>query len=107
MSSSNNILTFEDLLELLKTGKQLASEVNFPELLDAILLCAQRLTDSPDASIFLYDGKRDSLYFAAATGEKGPMLMREFGEFSEKRIPLQSKAGIVFSTGKSDRKSVV
>ena len=29
------------------------------------------------------------------------MLMREFGEFSEKRIPLQSKAGIVFSTGKS------
>jgi adenylate cyclase len=101
MSSSKDVLTFEDLLELLETGKQLASQVSFPELLDAILLRAQQLTDSPEASIFLYDGKRDSLYFAAATGEEGPMLMREFGEFSEKRIPLQSKAGIVFSTGKS------
>jgi adenylate cyclase len=101
MSSPKDVLTFEDLLQLLKTGKQLASEVNFPALLDAILLRAQQLTDSPDASIFLYDGRRDSLYFAAATGEKGPMLMREFGEFSEKRIPLHSKAGVVFSTGKS------
>jgi adenylate cyclase len=101
MSSAADILTFEDLLELLKTGKQLASEVNFPELLDAILLGAQKLTDSPDASIFLYDSKRDGLYFAAATGEKGPMLMRDFGEFSARRVPLESKAGIVFSTGKS------
>jgi adenylate cyclase len=101
MSSSKDILTFEDLIQLLETGKQLASEVSFPELLDTILMRAQQLTDSPEAAVFLHDPKRDSLYFAAATGEEGPMLMREFGEFSENRIPLHSKAGVVFSTGKS------
>src|SRR5437762_1650089 len=101
MTQSSEILAVGDLLELLNTAKQLASEVSFPELLDAILARAQQLTDAPDASIFLYDSKSESLYFAAATGEKGPMLVREFGEFSDKRIPLHSKAGTVFSTGKS------
>ncbi|HKR85184.1 MAG TPA: GAF domain-containing protein, partial [Terriglobales bacterium] len=101
MTQSSDILAFDDLLELLNTAKQLASEVNLPQLLDTILARAQQLTDAPDASIFLYDNKRESLYFAAATGEKGPMLLREFGEFSDKRIPLHSKAGTVFSTGKS------
>ncbi|HXU18729.1 MAG TPA: TIR domain-containing protein [Terriglobales bacterium] len=101
MTQPIDILTIDDLLELLNTAKQLASEVSLPELLDAILARAQQLTDAPDASIFLYDNKRESLYFAAATGEKGPMLLREFGEFSDKRIPLHSKAGTVFSTGKS------
>ena len=99
MTQTIDILTIDDLLELLNTAKQLASEVSLPELLDAILARAQQLTDAPDASIFLYDNKRESLYFAAATGEKGPMLLREFGEFSDKRIPLHSKAGTVFSTG--------
>ena len=101
MTQSSEILAVDDLLELLNTAKQLASEVSLPELLDAILARAQQLTDAPDASIFLYDSKRESLYFAAATGEKGAMLVREFGEFSDKRIPLHSKAGTVFSTGKS------
>jgi hypothetical protein len=82
MTQSSEILAVDDLLELLNTAKQLASEVSLPELLDAILARAQQLTDAPDAAIFLCDSKRESLYFAAATGEKGPMLVREFGEFS-------------------------
>jgi len=101
MTSSKDVLTFEDLTQLLETSKQLASEVSYAELLDAILLRAQQLTNSPEASILLYDSKRDGLYFAAATGEEGPMLMREYGEFSETRVPLHSKAGVVFKTGKS------
>ena len=101
MTQSNDTLGLDDLIELLKTAKQLSSEVSLPELLDTILARAQQLTDAPYASIFLYDGKRDGLYFAAATGEKAPMLVNEFGEFSDKRIPLHSKAGVVFTTGKS------
>ena len=36
MTQPIDILTIDDLLELLNTAKQLASEVSLPELLDAI-----------------------------------------------------------------------
>ena len=93
-------LTREDLMTLVEIGRELAAEVNLKALLPRILNKASQLTDSPDASIILYDEKLQQLYFAEATGAKAPILLEKWGETSGQGIPIQgSKAGDVFTTG--------
>lgn len=92
-------LTLADYAALLETGKHLTAQINIDELLRAILNTAGELTDSPDGSVLLWDEERSGLYFAAAIGDSGPMLLKKWGEASNQRVPLQgSKAGAVFTS---------
>jgi adenylate cyclase len=96
------LLRTTDLVALVKTGSDLAAEVNLNTLLGHILSRASDLTDSPESSIILYKEDTKSLYFAAATGTSANYLLATWGEFSDKKIPLHgSKAGEVFTTGRS------
>lgn len=101
MDRVDQILTPSDLAALIESAKQLASEVDLDVLLESILVKAGHLMDSPEGAIFLKDPQQDGLYFAAATGGKAAMLLQEWGVKSSKRVPMQSKAGVVFSSGKS------
>jgi adenylate cyclase len=102
VSHPEDILTAEDYAVLVDSGKHLSAEINTEDLLREILLKAGQLTASADGSILLYDRERTGLYFAAATGESAPVLLRSWGRGSNQRVPLQgSKAGAVFTTGKS------
>ena len=101
MDSHDRLLTLDDLIMLVQTGRELAEEVSVKRLLTMILERASTLTDSPDASIILYNQKRGSLYFGHAIVANAKMLLQRWGESSEKGIPLKgSKAGQVFRTGK-------
>src|SRR5262245_14596473 len=87
-------------MELVEISRELASQVSLRPLLQKILSKASELTDSPDSSVLLYDNKRRSLYFAAATGSNSEMCLENWGESSDQRIPLKgSIAGEVFLTG--------
>jgi class 3 adenylate cyclase/putative methionine-R-sulfoxide reductase with GAF domain len=100
MSIGEHFLKKADYVALIESGKQLTSEIDIDDLLQQILKTAGQLTDSPDGSILLYDEERLGLYFAAAIGESGSMLLKNWGESSNQRVPIQgSKAGVVFSTG--------
>src|SRR5579872_2980279 len=99
---SSGLLTQSDLQSLVEIGARLGSEVRLPKLLDLILENAGKLMDSPNGAVLLHDEARNGLYFAAATGEHSPELLRDWGEAAEKRVPVEgSKAGSVFSTGES------
>ena len=98
MASSD--LPREDLLLLLETAGQLATESDQARLADTILGRACTMTGSPDGSVLLFDQDRGGLFFAAAKGEKGPSLLENWGEYSSQRVPVVgSKAGQVFTTG--------
>jgi class 3 adenylate cyclase len=102
MANDRDILTRGDLKVLVQSGHELASQVALDVLLSSILSKACELTNSPDSSIIMHNENRNSLYFAAATGNNASMLLNQWGENSEKQIPIHgSKAGQVFSTGKS------
>ncbi len=102
MSIGEHLLKKADYVALIESGKQLTSEIDIDDLLQKILKTAGQLTDSPDGSILLYDEERLGLYFAAAIGESGSMLLKNWGESSNQRVPIQgSKAGVVFSTGEA------
>ena len=102
MSTNERKLTDADLLTLVVTGRELAAEVSLRSLLGTILDKASRLTDSPKASVILFDEKRAVLYIAHATGEDAAAVMEGWGKSSERGIPLQgSKAGEVFRSGRA------
>lgn len=96
-----SVLAENELLELANVGQRLASEIDLRKLLADILAAACRLTDSPDGAIILYDEAKAGLYFAAATGGSAKDVLERWGESSERRVPLESKAGVVFSTGRA------
>ena len=97
-----------DLLALVETSRDLASELDLRALLPRILARAGGLTGSPDGSIILYDPERKDLYFAEAIGSASAMLMKTFGPNREKGIPLEgSKAGQVFTSGRSLKEDVL
>ncbi len=90
------------MLSLIETGRILSSEVTLNTLLTTILEKACTLTDSPDGSLLLLDEKRLALYFAEAVGANSRLLLERWGRSSAERVPLKkSKAGVVFTTGKS------
>jgi CHAT domain/GAF domain len=98
-------LHLNDLMELVQISRELAAQVNLEPLLQSILSKASELTNSPASSVILYNsrrlykGRRGSLYFAAATGDKSDMLLEKWGEFAEHQIPVEgSIAGKVFVT---------
>lgn len=102
MSRSERKLTDEDLLTLVETGRELAAEVGLRPLLETILDRASRLTDSPKASVILFDEKRAVLYIAHASGENAAAVMEGWGKSSERGIPLDgSKAGEVYTSGRA------
>jgi hypothetical protein len=94
-------LSYEDLLNLVESGKELAARVNTEALLQDILCRARQLTESEGASILLEDERAGGLYFAAALGKSAPAILAEYGRSSAKRVPLESKAGAVFLSGQS------
>jgi adenylate cyclase len=96
---SHDHLTREDLAALVSTSRQLSAEVGLDELLDLILATACALTDSPDSALFLHDPNRNSLFFAAATGEDAEQALSMFGRDSLQHVPLESVAGRAFETG--------
>ncbi len=99
MDATIELLNNNDLLSLLQSTQDLSSQIALEKLLKNILLKACELTDSPDASVILYNKFRNTLYFAEAMGENSKMLLREWGEFSQKNIPLAgSISGKVFTT---------
>jgi class 3 adenylate cyclase len=95
------VLSREDLLNLVESGKELASLVDPRVLLQNILERARHLTDSEGASILLEDERNGGLYFAAALGDTAAEVLAKYGEASKQRVPPNSKAGIVFLSGKS------
>ncbi|MCU1234563.1 MAG: adenylate/guanylate cyclase [Candidatus Solibacter sp.] len=98
--ASSDLLPREDLVALLETAGQLATEADQARLADAILTRACQMTNSPDGSVLLFDPDRGGLFFAAAKGEKGPSLLENWGEYSSQRVPVAgSKAGLVYTTG--------
>lgn len=102
MGTDSELLKKEELLTLVETGRVLAAEVSLNSLLNTILEKASTLTDSPDASVILYNEKREDLYFAHAIGASAESLLNQWGETSKQGIPMDcSKAGEVFRTGKS------
>jgi class 3 adenylate cyclase len=98
---AESVLDEKELLELANVGQRLASEIDLRKLLAEILDAACRLTDSPDGAVILYDPARAGLYFAAATGASAHEVLERWGESSEHRVPLESKAGAVFSSGRA------
>jgi class 3 adenylate cyclase len=99
LAETAEVLDVDDLVTLVATSRELASEVHLPRLLHRILAEATRLTDSPDGSVLLLDGERGCLYFADAVGAAAPMLLTEWGRHGERRVPLVgSKAGEVLTS---------
>lgn len=98
---SERVLTYEDLLSLVESGKELPSRMDLSLLLQDILQRARQLTGSRGASVLLRDERVEGLYFAAALGEDAPAILAKYGETSKERVPLESKAGVVFLSGKS------
>lgn len=101
MSSNANLLTQADLFALVESARELSTQIELEKLLQGILAKASELTDSPDASVILYNEQRDSLYFAGATGENGQMLMERMGESAPEQVRMESIAGEVFRAGQS------
>ncbi|MCH5374149.1 MAG: GAF domain-containing protein, partial [Planctomycetes bacterium] len=116
MTGSSPLLKPDDMLALIECGRELNAQLTLDVLLRNILNKAAQLTDSPDTSIMLRHDDRDSLYFAAATGEKAEWVLTTFGKHSAKDIPIYkteadrrgdegdpygSKAGRVFATCQS------
>lgn len=100
--AGDSVLSLEDLLGLVDSAKELSSEVDLSDLLEKILRRAGDLTGSPSGSVFLYDGERPGLYFAAATGPKAQQALAKFGELAPDRIPVEgSKAGRVYLSGET------
>jgi len=95
------VLSYEDLLNLVETGKDLAARVDLKGLLQDILERACHLTDSQGAAILVEDERAGGLYFAAALGGDAAGILARWGERSAERIPLKSKAGQVFLSGES------
>lgn len=90
----------EELRTLLDLAGELAAQVDYRKVVEAILERACAFTNSPEGSILLFDPIRNGLYFAAALGPKRSELLGKFGEFSNQRIPLEgSKAGQAFRCG--------
>ena len=99
---NDSILTTADLLTLVESGRELASQIDLDVLLKNLLRKATELTDSQDSSVILYNDTRNTLYFAGATGAKAEMLLKKWGEFSLEQIPIEgSQAGEVFTSRKS------
>ncbi len=95
-------LSKNDLLNLVQTASELSSKIDLNDLLQLILSKAGELTDSPDCAILLLNSERNSLFFASALGKNSSLLLEQFGEFSQKQVPLDgSIAGTVFISGKS------
>jgi adenylate cyclase len=101
MKSAEDLLSQADLLTLVKSVRELSTQMDLRKLIQEILARAGDLTDSPDASVILYNERRDSLYFAAATGSKGEMLLERMGENSLEQVRMESIAGEVFRNGQS------
>src|SRR3954471_21486290 len=100
--ASSDILPREDLVALLETAGQLATEADQARLADAILARVCQMTESPDGSVLLFDTDRGGLFFAAAKGVKAPSLLENWGEYSSQRVPVAgSKAGHVYTTGET------
>jgi class 3 adenylate cyclase len=98
-------LSKEELISLLETAAELATEADQERLIEAILEKACAMTHSPDGGVLLHDVEREGLYFAAARGSKGAELLEKWGERSSQRIPIRetgSKAGLAFVTGQID-----
>ncbi|MEO7718285.1 MAG: GAF domain-containing protein, partial [Capsulimonas sp.] len=106
---SDNNLTIDDLLELVKASRELAAEIDLPVVLEKILTTAGKLTSSFDGSVLLHnpssicDGRQGSFYFASAIGEKASWLLRTKGAQAEVKdqVPMHSVSGEVFTTGRS------
>ena len=98
---TGQILSYEDLQSLVESGKGLAARVDQRLLLKDILERARDLTASEGASILLEDERAGGLYFAAAFGGDAPGVLARYGESSAERVPLKSKAGVVFTSGQS------
>src|SRR5262245_34472404 len=88
---TDRVLGNEDLAILVETGRELAEQISLNALLASILERASELTDSPDASVILFNPKRQSLYFAQAIGDSADYLLKRWGEFGEKSIPVNKK----------------
>jgi adenylate cyclase len=101
METAGNLLSQADLLTLVKSVRELSTEIDFHKLLQEILVRAGEMTDSPDTSVILYNERRDSLYFAAATGVKSSILLERMGEASLEQVGMESIAGEVFRNGQS------
>jgi len=100
-STTADRLSRDDLATLVATSQQLSAELGLGELLELILETASRMTDSPDSALILHDAEQDGLYFAAATGSDAEGLLAKFGRQALQRVPLESKAGQVFTSGES------
>jgi transcriptional regulator with GAF, ATPase, and Fis domain len=99
LATTAEVLDVDDLMALVATSRELASEVHLPRLLHRILAEATRLTDSPDGSVLLLDDARQCLYFADAVGAAAPMLLSEWGRRGQRAVPLVgSKAGQVLTS---------
>jgi adenylate cyclase len=94
-------LSYEDLLNLVESGKQLAARMDLEALLQDILQRARQLTGSLGASLLLADEATGGLYFAAALGDDAPRVLAKYGASSAERVPVESKAGMVFLSGRS------
>jgi class 3 adenylate cyclase len=100
MNSDASILSREDMLALIESGRELSAQFELEPLLQHVLAKASQLTDSPDTSIILNHEERDGLYVAAATGDQAEWVLTTFGRHSAKAIPIEgSKAGQVYETG--------
>src|ERR1700739_2000740 len=92
-------LSREELQTLLEIAGNLATHTDQDELVRTILEHACAMTGSPDGSVLLYDPGHQGLFLAAAVGSKGPELMQKWGEQSSQRVPMESNAGLAFTTG--------
>src|ERR1017187_5267571 len=98
-------LSKEELISLLETAGDLASQADQEQLVEAILEKACGMTNSPDGAVLLHDAERSGLFFAAARGTKAGELLEKWGERSSQRIPITgegSKAGQAFTSGQVD-----
>lgn len=92
-------LSKPELLALLETVEQMSTQSDPQKLVDTILETACQMTRSPDGSILLLDPERNELYFSAARGDTGKLLLERLGKQSKERVPLNdSIAGKTFTT---------
>jgi class 3 adenylate cyclase len=102
MPVDDQVLSPGDLLALVRSGNDLAAEIDLDKLLNSILRHAGELTDSADGCVLLAREGGRGLYFAAATGANAEMLLRTRGEFAGNDVPVEgSKAGEVFLSGEA------
>ncbi len=93
-------LSREELASLLELAGELSTRLDQQKVVGTILERACHFTHSPEGSVLLYDPIRQGLFFAVASGPKGPELLQKFGERSNQRVPLEgSKAGQTFRSG--------